>query len=239
MGRVGGQIETIDLQGLLDGEVEPPDGLRLFAGYSGWGPGQLEGEIAADAWFTVEAFDGDVFGPHPESLWRDVLRRQGGRSDGCRCSPTARCSTEPSAGEQVRRCRRGSTRWSSTRRTSGRWVGGGPRRWVGDIGFESDDEIAVVDPDDEALALVFVPVDDPKTVKNRIHLDLASRLGRRARPDRRSTPRRRRDPRGHRAGPDVSWVVLADPEGNEFCVLGSERGRPRSQRAGLGGPRRA
>jgi putative transcriptional regulator len=78
VGRVGGQIETIDLQGLMDGEVEPPDGLRLFAGYSGWGPGQLEGEIAADAWFTVEAFDGDVFGPHPESLWRDVLRRQGG-----------------------------------------------------------------------------------------------------------------------------------------------------------------
>jgi putative transcriptional regulator len=78
VGRVGGRIETIDLQGLIDGEVASPDGLRLFAGYSGWGPGQLEGELDADAWLTVDAFDGDVFGPRPASLWRDVLRRQGG-----------------------------------------------------------------------------------------------------------------------------------------------------------------
>src|SRR5213082_3105782 len=43
------------------------------------------------------------------------------------------------------------------------------------IGFEADDEVAVVDPADKGRALVFVPVDDPKVVKNRIHLDLASR----------------------------------------------------------------
>jgi putative transcriptional regulator len=78
VGRLGGTIETVDLQGLIDGEVDPPDGLRLFAGYSGWSAGQLEGELAGDAWFVAEAFDGDVFGPHPDRLWRDVLRRQGG-----------------------------------------------------------------------------------------------------------------------------------------------------------------
>ena len=78
VGRVGGDITSIDLEALIDGDAEPPDGLRLFAGYSGWGPGQLEGELAADAWFAVEAFDGDVFGPQPDALWRDVLKRQGG-----------------------------------------------------------------------------------------------------------------------------------------------------------------
>ena len=78
VGRTGGQIETVDLQGLLDGEIGPPDGLRLFAGYSGWGAGQLEGELATDSWFVVPGFDGDVFGSRPETLWRDVLRRQGG-----------------------------------------------------------------------------------------------------------------------------------------------------------------
>ena len=78
VGRVGGSIETVDLQGLIDGEVEAPDGLRLFAGYSGWSAGQLESELVGDAWFVAEAFDGDVFGAHPDRLWRDVLRRQGG-----------------------------------------------------------------------------------------------------------------------------------------------------------------
>lgn len=79
VGRDGGTITMVDLDGIIEGRVPRPDGFRLFAGYSGWSPGQLEGELATGSWFVVEAFDGDVFGPDPTELWREVLRRQGGR----------------------------------------------------------------------------------------------------------------------------------------------------------------
>ncbi len=52
--------------------------LRIFAGYAGWGAGQLEGEIANDAWWVVPGFASDVFTDRPESLWTEVLRRNGG-----------------------------------------------------------------------------------------------------------------------------------------------------------------
>jgi putative transcriptional regulator len=51
--------------------------LRVFAGYAGWAPGQLENEIAEGAWYVVDALPGDPFLDAPEDLWRLVLRRQG------------------------------------------------------------------------------------------------------------------------------------------------------------------
>jgi predicted enzyme related to lactoylglutathione lyase len=81
-------------------------------------------------------------------------------------------------------------------------------------------------PDEEAVfwfqagegnpAFVFVPVPDAKTVKNRVHVDL--------RPDDQQAEVDRVIALGARRvdigqGPDVSWVVLADVEDNEFCVL--------------------
>ena len=70
--------------GLLD--LEAPAGLlapaikalRVYAGYAGWSPGQLEAEIDEGAWYILPAEPGDVFAAHPERLWRDVLRRQDG-----------------------------------------------------------------------------------------------------------------------------------------------------------------
>lgn len=50
--------------------------MRLFAGYAGWAPGQLEGEIAAGAWFVARTVSGDVFGPAPDDLRESVLKRQ-------------------------------------------------------------------------------------------------------------------------------------------------------------------
>jgi putative transcriptional regulator len=70
--------------GLVDLDAEPDDlaaelrAVRVFAGYAGWGPGQLEDELAEQAWFVVESLPGDAFSDVPERLWRDVLRRQGG-----------------------------------------------------------------------------------------------------------------------------------------------------------------
>ncbi len=69
--------------GFLPGESEPEDlaiaRARVFAGYSGWGPGQLEAEMAEPAWIVVAAEPDDVFAADPDELWRTVLHRKGGR----------------------------------------------------------------------------------------------------------------------------------------------------------------
>lgn len=52
--------------------------MRVFAGYSGWGSGQLEAEIDAGLWWVVEAESADAFTQDPATLWYDVVRRQGG-----------------------------------------------------------------------------------------------------------------------------------------------------------------
>lgn len=74
----------VDSFGVVDLDA-PPEivapgtaGLRIFAGHSGWSPGQLEEEIASDAWYVLEAEPGDPFTDDPEGLWSAVLRRQPG-----------------------------------------------------------------------------------------------------------------------------------------------------------------
>lgn len=60
---------------------------RVFAGYAGWGPGQLEQELAEDSWVIEPALAEDVFHPEPERLWSDVLRRKGRAFDLLRAMP--------------------------------------------------------------------------------------------------------------------------------------------------------
>ncbi len=50
---------------------------RVFVGYSGWGPGQLENEIAVDSWIIEPAREDDVFTDAPDLLWSRVLQRKG------------------------------------------------------------------------------------------------------------------------------------------------------------------
>ena len=52
--------------------------LRVFAGYAGWGVGQLEAEIEAGAWLVLDGFPEDAFAADPDRLYPTVLRRQGG-----------------------------------------------------------------------------------------------------------------------------------------------------------------
>ena len=56
----------------------PTRKLRLFAGYAGWSPGQLEGEMKRKAWLTFPASLELVFEIPPENLWQKILTEQGG-----------------------------------------------------------------------------------------------------------------------------------------------------------------
>jgi predicted enzyme related to lactoylglutathione lyase len=89
------------------------------------------------------------------------------------------------------------------------------------IVFESDDEVVIAKDEDQYPGLVFVPVPESKAVKNRLHIDLA--------PDDRDTEVERLLSLGATRADvgqssEVTWVVLADPEGNEFCVLSARDG---------------
>ena len=77
--RVFGDTGLLDLDTPLEVLADALAGLRIFAGYSGWSPGQLEAEVAEGAWFVVPAHPGDLLCAEPEQLWGRVLRRQGGR----------------------------------------------------------------------------------------------------------------------------------------------------------------
>ena len=86
---------------------------------------------------------------------------------------------------------------------------------------DTPDEVALEPPEgslEEGVVpdLLFMRVPEEKAGKNRLHLDL--------RPDDQAAEVARLEGLGARRvsigqGPDVTWVVLADPEGNEFCVL--------------------
>jgi putative transcriptional regulator len=75
---VTGQLGLIDLDTPVELLGDSLDSLRIFAGYAGWGAGQLDGEIETGSWYVVPATADDVFREDPSDLWRDVLRRQPG-----------------------------------------------------------------------------------------------------------------------------------------------------------------
>jgi hypothetical protein len=93
------------------------------------------------------------------------------------------------------------------------------RFWAAVLGqqilYERDDEVIVGADEHRYPGLCFVPVPESKTTKNRLHIDLD--------PDDHDAEVERILALGARRadvgqGADVSWVVLADPEDNEFCV---------------------
>jgi putative transcriptional regulator len=70
--------------GFVPGDVEDTGALaaavrraRVYAGHAGWGPGQLEDELAEDAWIVESPLREELFSDDPEGLWAAVLRRKG------------------------------------------------------------------------------------------------------------------------------------------------------------------
>jgi putative transcriptional regulator len=82
---VAGALLEEDL-GFVGADADGPDQLdgairraRVFAGHAGWGPGQLEEELAEEAWIVEPPRREEIFTDDPESLWSAVLRRKGSR----------------------------------------------------------------------------------------------------------------------------------------------------------------
>lgn len=84
------------------------------------------------------------------------------------------------------------------------------------IVYEAPDEVVVAKDDKTYPGLIFGPVPERKTVKNRLHIDLNPN-DQDAEVERLLALGASRAEVGQTG--DESWVVLADPEGNEFCVL--------------------
>jgi putative transcriptional regulator len=74
LGRIGFPAPDAELREL----ARATGRVRVFAGFAGWGEGQLEAEIADGDWIAQDALPEDVFTELPERLWSDVLTRKGG-----------------------------------------------------------------------------------------------------------------------------------------------------------------
>ncbi|PYM12912.1 MAG: hypothetical protein DME18_10210 [Verrucomicrobia bacterium] len=79
----GNVMSNLNLGHSLDDLVEigqsfsPTQQVRIFAGYAGWSPGQLDDEMKRDAWLTHPASIDLVFNTKPEELWQMILRHKG------------------------------------------------------------------------------------------------------------------------------------------------------------------
>ena len=73
---VAGRIVMVDLDADPELIATAVEGVRVYAGYSGWTIGQLEGEIERDDWIVLSALPSDVLVPPRVDLWSRVLRRQ-------------------------------------------------------------------------------------------------------------------------------------------------------------------
>lgn len=69
-------VATIDLDGDVAVIAPIARRLRVFAGHSGWSPGQLDDEMAEGAWWALPGSPADLFTEEPRTMWRTVLGRQ-------------------------------------------------------------------------------------------------------------------------------------------------------------------
>jgi putative transcriptional regulator len=68
-------ISTKTLLGQMAGAGTPSSVFRVYAGYTGWSPGQLKDEISRGLWYVFAGDAGVVFDPHPETVWSRLINR--------------------------------------------------------------------------------------------------------------------------------------------------------------------
>ena len=73
---VSGRVVLVDLDADPEELAEVLEGVRIFAGYAGWGIGQLADELRHDSWMVASAMPGDLLAPAQSDVWSAVLRRQ-------------------------------------------------------------------------------------------------------------------------------------------------------------------
>lgn len=76
---IDGPLVIVDPEALVNDNVSGVEAVRLYTGYSGWGAGQLDAELASGVWYVMSAMPDDVLCSNPDELWRSVMKRQGGR----------------------------------------------------------------------------------------------------------------------------------------------------------------
>jgi putative transcriptional regulator len=76
---VFGDVVLVPGLGELADVIDGAGSVRVFAGYAGWGPGQLDDELGREDWIVEPARASDVFSEDPEALWGSVLERKGGQ----------------------------------------------------------------------------------------------------------------------------------------------------------------
>jgi putative transcriptional regulator len=76
---VFGDVVLVPGLGELADVIDGAGSVRVFAGYAGWGPGQLDDELGREDWILEPAQAADVFSEYPETLWGSVLERKGGQ----------------------------------------------------------------------------------------------------------------------------------------------------------------
>ncbi|HEX4735898.1 MAG TPA: YqgE/AlgH family protein [Thermoleophilaceae bacterium] len=76
---VFGDVVLVPGLGELADVIDGAGSVRVFAGYAGWGPGQLDDELGRDDWIVEPARASDVFSEDPDALWGSVLERKGGQ----------------------------------------------------------------------------------------------------------------------------------------------------------------
>ncbi|WPF66146.1 MULTISPECIES: YqgE/AlgH family protein [unclassified Corynebacterium] len=76
LNRLATRLVMVDLGADPSTLTEDIEGMRLFAGYAEWGPGQLQEEIERGDWYVAPALPSDVVAPGRSDLWAEVMRRQ-------------------------------------------------------------------------------------------------------------------------------------------------------------------
>ena len=74
--RIDGRVHVVDLDSDPEELADSVEGMRIFVGYTGWAPGQLQGELDRGDWYVAPSLPDDLLAPGRVDVWGTVMRRQ-------------------------------------------------------------------------------------------------------------------------------------------------------------------